>query len=444
MYFKKNIIEVENVSKYYPVVESPIKRLKQVLLGNTIVEETDFCALNNINLTIQKGEVVAILGSNGSGKSTLLQMICGTLNTSKGNINTSGRIAALLELGAGFNLDFTGRENIVLNASILGVSEKEIFERMDDIISFSELEEYIDQPVKSYSSGMFVRLAFSVAVNVYPDILIIDEALSVGDAKFQAKCINKIQDIIDKGTTLLFVSHDVTAVRTICNRAIWLNKGCMIMDGDVFKVSSKYMEYMLDDKNRDISSFMLDELNSELSDNEISKKKDDVLENSLPTKFDQEKLISNAAAHWGINKGCIKRVQIFDEVKNDKKFFDKDEIMNISVDYKLPSNLKSDFIKLAFSIKNMKGVDLIVGMSNILPEVGNDILLNTTFTLKNELVPNDYILVVAIEDTSTSEPYYYEYIEGAEYFKTGSKNKLHGIFNPRIDVITKEVKNECK
>ncbi|UKA26752.1 ABC transporter ATP-binding protein [Photobacterium damselae subsp. damselae] len=323
-----------------------------------------------------------MLGSNGSGKSTLLQMICGTLNTSKGNINTSGRIAALLELGAGFNLDFTGRENIVLNASILGVSEKEIFERMDDIISFSELEEYIDQPVKSYSSGMFVRLAFSVAVNVYPDILIIDEALSVGDAKFQAKCINKIQDIIDKGTTLLFVSHDVTAVRTICNRAIWLNKGCMIMDGDVFKVSSKYMEYMLDDKNRDISSFMLDELNSELSDNEISKKKDDVLENSLPTKFDQEKLISNAAAHWGINKGCIKRVQIFDEVKNDKKFFDKDEIMNISVDYKLPSNLKSDFIKLAFSIKNMKGVDLIVGMSNILPEVGNDILLNTTFTLK--------------------------------------------------------------
>ncbi|MEC6798286.1 ABC transporter ATP-binding protein [Photobacterium sp. S4TG1] len=439
--YSKNIIEVKKISKYYPVFESPVRRLKQVILGKSIVEETDFCALNQVDFAVKKGEVVAILGSNGSGKSTLLQMICGTLNPSKGSIKTSGRIAALLELGAGFNLEYTGRENIVLNASILGLSEKEIFDRMDDIISFSELKEYIDQPVKSYSSGMFVRLAFSVAVNVYPDILIVDEALSVGDAKFQAKCINKIQEIIGNGTTLLFVSHDVTAVRTICNRAIWLNKGSMIMDGDVFDVSSKYMEYMLDDDNRDINSFINDEINK-TSLNE--KRSDNTDINDLPTKDDQKNLSLNAAAHWGKNKGCIKRVKILDKELNDKKYFDKDEIIKFSVDYKLPIELKNNSTSVAFSIKNMKGVDLIVGVSEIIPIESENTLLNTTFTLKNELVPNDYILVIALEDTSSSEPCYYEYIEGAAYFKTGSKNKLHGIFNPQIDIITKVIVDEYK
>jgi len=200
----------------------------------------EFVALKDVSFTVRKGETVGIVGRNGSGKSTLLQMICGTLSPSHGSISVNGRIAALLELGAGFNPEFTGRENVILNATVLGLTRDEIDRRFDDIAAFADIGGFIDQPVKSYSSGMYVRLAFAVAINVDPDILVVDEALSVGDEAFQRKCFARIDAIRDNGATVLFVSHSAGSIIELCDRAILLDRGEKLIDGAPKHVISRY------------------------------------------------------------------------------------------------------------------------------------------------------------------------------------------------------------
>ncbi|WP_254961960.1 ABC transporter ATP-binding protein [Cyanobium sp. BA5m-10] len=193
-----------------------------------------------MNLTVARGETLGIIGCNGSGKSTLLQMICGTLTPTEGSVRTKGRIAALLELGSGFNPEFTGRENVAINARLLGLSEKEVRQKFDEIVEFSEISQFIDQPVKTYSSGMFVRLAFAIASHSDPDILIVDEALSVGDIAFQNKCMMRIKKLRDNGLTLIFVSHDLSTLQLICDRAIWIHKGMLKEAGDPVQVAQEY------------------------------------------------------------------------------------------------------------------------------------------------------------------------------------------------------------
>lgn len=241
-------IKVQNLSKCYHIYDNPRDRLKQFVAPrlqrltwqNPKQYFREFWALKDVSFEIKKGETVGIIGRNGSGKSTLLQMICGTLTPTSGSIQTNGRIAALLELGSGFNPEFTGRENVYMNASVLGLSNKEIDERFDDIAAFADIGNFIEQPVKTYSSGMMVRLAFAVAIHVEPDILIVDEALSVGDAYFQAKCAKIIRNIIDKGATVLFVSHDTASVKSLCDRAILLDLGSNEYMGDVNTAVEKY------------------------------------------------------------------------------------------------------------------------------------------------------------------------------------------------------------
>jgi lipopolysaccharide transport system ATP-binding protein len=241
-------IAVKNISKAYQVYDKPQDRLRQFALTRlqklTGIKARsyyrDFWALKNVSLEVKKGDTVGIVGRNGSGKSTLLQIICGTLKPTSGEISINGRIAALLELGSGFNPEFSGRENIFLNGSILGVSEDELTARFDDIVTFADIGEFIDQPVKAYSSGMAVRLAFAVAINISPDILIVDEALAVGDAAFQRKCIRKIRELSDIGVTLLFVSHDAETVKKICNEALYLAKGSAIKFGAAKEVCISY------------------------------------------------------------------------------------------------------------------------------------------------------------------------------------------------------------
>ncbi|MDH5552978.1 MAG: ABC transporter ATP-binding protein [Nitrosomonas sp.] len=240
----KKAIEASNLSKCYQLYNQPKDRLKQFLWRGKRQYYRELWALRDINFSVTQGEVVGIVGQNGSGKSTLLQLVCGTLTPTSGEVLVKGRIAALLELGAGFNPEFTGRENVFMSAAIIGLSQTEIAERIDEIIHFSGIGDFIDQPVKTYSSGMYVRLAFSVAINVDPDILVIDEALSVGDGAFSRKSFNQIMKMRDAGKTILFCSHSLFQVESLCARAIWINKGNLIMDGNSADVVAAYQTFL--------------------------------------------------------------------------------------------------------------------------------------------------------------------------------------------------------
>lgn len=241
-------IQALNLGKSYQLYQRPSDRLKQFLWPHRWLGSRQYYrelrALHDINLRIMPGEVVGIVGQNGSGKSTLLQLICGTLTPTQGEVRINGRIAALLELGAGFNPEFTGRENIYMSAAILGLSPAEIADRIESIIDFSGVRDFIDQPVKTYSSGMYVRLAFSVAINVNPDILVIDEALSVGDGAFARKSFSRIMQMRDAGKTILFCSHSLFQVESLCARAVWINKGEIVLDGESAQVVSAYQSFL--------------------------------------------------------------------------------------------------------------------------------------------------------------------------------------------------------
>ena len=234
-------IRVQGLSKSYHIYDKPQDRLKQSLWRGRKQFYREFWALRDVSFEVAKGETIGIIGRNGSGKSTLLQMIAGTLTPTAGAVEVNGRVAALLELGSGFNPDFTGRENVFMNGAILGFSESEIAARFDEIASFADIGDFIDQPIKTYSSGMMVRLAFAVSVCVEPDILIVDEALSVGDMAFQFKCMQRLDRLVASGTTLLFVSHDLVAVKSFCNRAIYLSKGVSLAQGSASDMAELYM-----------------------------------------------------------------------------------------------------------------------------------------------------------------------------------------------------------
>ncbi|HAQ74829.1 ABC transporter ATP-binding protein [Stenotrophomonas sp. C960] len=234
------VIEVSGVGKSYHMYERPSHRLWQALAGKRKSFYKDFWALRDVSFSIRRGQTVGIVGRNGSGKSTLLQMIAGTLNPTEGSIKVKGRVAALLELGSGFNPEFTGRENVYLNATILGLSRAQIDQRLESILAFADIGEFIDQPVRSYSSGMSVRLAFAVIAHVDADILIIDEALAVGDAFFSQKCMRFLREF-QKNGTLLFVSHDAAAVTNLCENAVWLQNGRMRLSGTSQEVVEAYM-----------------------------------------------------------------------------------------------------------------------------------------------------------------------------------------------------------
>ena len=218
-------VHVDGLGKTYTIYSRPLDRLRQVLARKGRRYGRDFVALDDVSFDLMRGQVLGVVGNNGAGKSTLLQLLCGTLRPTSGKLQVNGRIAALLELGAGFNPEFTGRENIFLNAAVLGLSTEEIEARFDSIVEFSGIGDFIEQPVKTYSSGMYVRLAFSIATSVEPDILIIDEALSVGDGAFARKSFDRIMRLREAGTTILFCSHSMYQIEAICDRALWLEKG---------------------------------------------------------------------------------------------------------------------------------------------------------------------------------------------------------------------------
>lgn len=240
----ETMIEIHDLVKTYKIYDKPIDRLKESLSLTHKQYSREFHALNRVNLTVKKGENVGIIGTNGAGKSTLLKIITGVLSPTNGSVKVNGKISALLELGAGFNPEYTGLENIYLNGTMMGYTREEVNEKVKDILQFADIGDFIYQPVKTYSSGMFARLAFAVAINVEPEILIIDEVLAVGDSRFQMKCIEKMKELKELGTTILFVSHATEQVKRFCNKAIWIKNGTVHMQGESSQVVDLYENYM--------------------------------------------------------------------------------------------------------------------------------------------------------------------------------------------------------
>lgn len=451
----ENAIKVENLSKCYQIYDQPSDRLKQFFLPRLLhlagspskQYYREFWALKDVSFEVKKGETVGIIGRNGSGKSTLLQMICGTLNPTSGSITTHGRIAALLELGSGFNPEFTGRENVYMNASVLGLTKDEVDTRFDDIAAFADIGEFIEQPVKAYSSGMYARLAFSIAINVDPEVLIVDEALAVGDARFVAKCMRRIKNIQERGASIFFVSHDVGSVRTLCERAIWLDKGCLVEQGEVFPVTGRFAEFMFRDEKNEQDA-LRDELiapvkepllQEDLSQNEGQKTSDTSTAAALSVSahisaeclpvFD-----ARPVTHWGSLKGVIIAAAIRDERGAQKDVFAWGEALNVLVEVNVPKEISRENLSIAFSIKDLKGTDLIVSTTHDFERrrLPDKELFSVSFRLTNPLVTGKYLLVVAVENRQHRDIHYYEYVEGAHYFASLANERFFGLFQPLI------------
>lgn len=267
-----NAICIEHLTKKYNLYAKPQDRFREAIGIRHKSLHNDFYALNDICFDVLFGETVGIIGTNGSGKSTLLKIITGVLSPTQGKVTVNGRVSALLELGAGFNQEYTGLENIYLNGRMMGYSKKEMDSRVSDIVNFAEIGEFIDQPVKTYSSGMFARLAFAVAINVEPDILIVDEALSVGDLFFQNKCFRKFEELKEKGVTILFVSHDISSVRQMCSRVLWIEKGTQRIFGQSDLVCDMYMDMKRQEMNENVSLHSKEEINSKNIVNTLQEK----------------------------------------------------------------------------------------------------------------------------------------------------------------------------
>ena len=262
-------VEVVGLTKVYKLYNKPFDRVLETFNKHKIYSR-DFFALDDVSFSIRKGSTIGIVGRNGSGKSTLLKILTGVLKSTKGYVHVNGQVSALLELGAGFNMEFTGRQNIYLNATIMKIPKQEIEKRIPDILSFADIGEYIDQPTKTYSSGMFVRLAFAVAINTDPEILIVDEALAVGDTRFQLKCMEKFEEFRKAGKTILFVSHDLSSIKRFCERTVWLHRGKLIVDGETDQVTDLYNDFLKSELSiEDFMSGRFKENNREEKNEEI-------------------------------------------------------------------------------------------------------------------------------------------------------------------------------
>lgn len=322
-----NIIEIKGLSKIYNIYDKPIDRLKEALDKNAKVYHKEFYALKEINLTVKSGEILGLVGRNGAGKSTLLKLITGIIEPSKGSVQTNGTISALLELGTGFNPEYTGIQNIYLYGTMLGKTKEEMDAELNNIISFANIGEFIHQPVKSYSSGMFARLAFSVAVNVKPDILIVDEILAVGDLDFQLKCMDRMKEMMRGGTTVLFVSHDINAVKRFCTRAVWIKSGILIEDGDINIVTDHYLDYLkLENKNKKLADEIFSPENMEAFDNSV-------VEQELLSQNFTEEQVDDSVSNTDCLKAEIKRFKIYNKRGEEMINFDKDEKVFLSLEY---------------------------------------------------------------------------------------------------------------
>lgn len=353
---QENAIEVNNITKSFKVYYDKGNQLKEKLLfwKRNSFERRDI--LKGISFTVKRGEAIGLVGRNGCGKSTTLKMLTKIIYPDSGSIDVCGRVSSLLELGAGFHPDMSGRENIYINAAIFGLTRKEIDARLDDIIAFSELEDFIDNPVRTYSSGMYMRLAFSVAINVNADVLLIDEILGVGDANFQAKCFNKIKEIKKKGTTIVIVSHALDQIEQICERSIWIKDGKIEAEGLPSEVHYQYLTYMgeamLDQQEKDRVRILSIEAEQRRTQAQIEKmtkavEAGEVDANNLPCK--------------------LTGIKLLDKDGREQEVFKCGEKLTIQLDYKCYA--ESDDIVPTFIVYRIDG-QMCIGTSTVIDEIG--------------------------------------------------------------------------
>lgn len=428
-------LDIQNVSKVYEVYKNPHDRLLQILFGKYKKFYKEFVALSDINFNVEKGECVGIVGRNGAGKSTLLQIITGIMMPSSGSVSCSGRIAALLELGSGFNNEFSGRENIYMNAAILGIKENEIEKKIDEIVDFADIPDFIDQPLKTYSSGMMLRLAFAVQTQVDPEILIIDEALAVGDAIFQTKCYKRINELRDKGTTILFVSHDQEAVRTLTNRCVLLEKGKQLMFDDSSKVILEYRNLINTHKK-----------GTEEGSGSIHQEKEALeVKQALVEKTDSDSSASSKKQEFknefGGTVARITAVKVCDENDKECDRFYPHDLIKIYVTFKV--NEDTEHLNINVRIRNLQGVKIYSWgtLNQDMVSKDNNIFRNlkfkkgeertVVFSCINNLGDSFYEVQAGITTEKTfdyTDQTILHWIDGAGYFYSSFRSSLSGDF----------------
>ncbi|WP_367566832.1 ABC transporter ATP-binding protein [Lacrimispora sp.] len=346
----KNVISVNNITKIYKLYDKPIDRLKESLSLSHKNFHRDFYALNGISFNVEKGQTVGIIGTNGSGKSTILKIITGVLTPTTGELEVNGVISALLELGAGFNMDYTGIENIYMNGTMMGFSRKEMDEKLQDILDFADIGDFVYQPVKTYSSGMFVRLAFALAINVEPEILIVDEALSVGDVFFQAKCYRRMEEIRRNGTTILMVTHDMGAIIKYCDRVVVLNKGNFIAEGEPGKMVDLYKKILanqMDDLGEELEEIREGTLN-DFSGEQAEQRQEGLMKDRLT--------INPTRTEYGDKRAEIVDFGLLDAKGNVTNLLLKGE--RFTIKERIHFNTEIETPIFTYTIKDKRGADL--------------------------------------------------------------------------------------
>lgn len=423
-------IKVENLSKCYQIYARPQDRLKQLLSGQRKKHYKEFWALKDVSFEVRRGETIGIIGRNGSGKSTLLQMICGTLNPTSGSVRSTGRVTALLELGSGFNPEFTGRENVFLNATLLGLSRLEIESRFSAIEKFADIGQFIDQPVKTYSSGMMVRLAFAVIAHVDADIMVIDEALAVGDAFFTQKCMRFLRKFMLENT-VVFVSHDTASIKNLCNRAIWISDGKIRGCGSPKDVTETYLEAIYVEQQGE----SLVTLNRSP---QAAPLVDSVADQRL--KFINQTNLRNDIRIWDFNpdsssfgKAGAQISNVFFTDENDQRIIwvvggEKVKLrVNVYVGQSLPQPIVGFFVKDRLG-QCLFGDNTFISYMNESIEVGAGDLLIGEFEFVMPIMPKgEYSITVAIANGTQNEPEQHHWVHDAISFRSDSTSAATGL-----------------
>ncbi len=374
---KNKAIQVQNLTKMYKLYDKPKDRLLEALGLSKKKRYREHYALNDISFDVEEGECIGIIGVNGSGKSTILKIITGVLNPTEGEVKVNGRISALLELGAGFNMEYTGLENVYLNGSMIGFSEEEIDERLDSILEFADIGEFIHQPVKTYSSGMFVRLAFAVAINIDPEILIVDEALSVGDVFFQAKCFRKFEEFKQQGKTILIVSHDLSSISKYCDRVVLLHKGNLLDQGSPKAMVDLYKQLLVKQ----------DPVKQEAET-------ESVVEVSGERDWQEGFAVNPNKLEYGDKQAEIVDFVVLDSKGNPSNSIEKGETFRIKAKVHFHQNIQEPIV--AYTFKNVHGTE-ITGTNTLFEKVdipnsdaGKEVIV--TFTQTMNLQGGEYLL----------------------------------------------------